>query len=88
MALDIIGYINDNVTNLTTEQKLAMMDDICYAFDYREEVSDEDGNMIPNPITKKEWANRHIIIKIVGIVNLARMKKARDAIAFEELELE
>ena len=87
MLLDFIGFISTNV-NLTAAQKLALLSDFCAQYGYQEQIDDGQGNIIPNPITQKEFANRKITRYIAETVNAKRWSKAIDAVIIETLELE
>jgi hypothetical protein len=87
MALDIIGHINQEAVNLTTQQKLKMLDDYASYFGYSDTLEDGDGNTIPNPETKKEFANRMIEKHIRDIVKSVRKRRAEAQVTYEELEL-
>jgi hypothetical protein len=82
MALDIIGYINQEVTNLTPQQKQDMLDDLVSYFGYQETIDGE-----PNPIAKKEFANDKIKEFIRDRVKSVRKKRAEQQVTYEELEL-
>jgi hypothetical protein len=83
MALDIIGHINQEAVNLTTPQKLDMLDDYTEYFGYSDTL--EDGSA--NPETKKEFANRMIEKHIRDIVKSVRKRRAEAKVTYEELEL-
>ena len=86
--MDIIGYISDNVS-LTAEKKTAMLDSFCEQYSYQEMVGDpeDEGETIPNPISKKDFANEKIEKFVVDTVNAARLKVGRNAVKIEELDL-
>ena len=87
MLLDFIGFISTNV-NLTAAQKLALLSDFCAQYGYQEQIDDGQGNIIPNPVTQKEFANHKITRYIIETVNAIRLSKGIDAVTIEELELE
>ncbi|MHA2065015.1 MAG: hypothetical protein ACXABY_11630 [Candidatus Thorarchaeota archaeon] len=82
MTLDWIGFINTNA-NLTPEQKTALLDDFCEAYDYQDIL--EDGE--PNPVIKKDFANAWIERFLQNTVNRVRRQRAEDAVTIEELQL-
>lgn len=86
--LDFIKHINDNVS-LSAAKKTAMLNDFCEQYSYQETIENpEGGDPIPNPVTKKEFANEKIARYIIGTVNAARLKAGRATIEIEELVLE
>lgn len=87
MLLDFIGFISDNVA-LSTDQKLALLEDFCDQYNYEEIVEDEEGNEIPNPESRRHFANRQITRFLRESVNATRRQRAADAAKYEELELE
>jgi hypothetical protein len=82
MAIDIIGHINQEVTNLTTQQKQDMLDDFTSYFGYQETIDGE-----PNPVTKKDFANNKIKEFIRDRVKSVRKRRAEKQVTYEELEL-
>jgi hypothetical protein len=87
MALDIMGHINQEVTSLTLQQKQDMLNDYVSYFGYSDTLEDAQGNTIPNPETKKEFANRMIEKHIRDIVKSVRKRRAEAQVTYEELEL-
>ncbi len=79
MAIDIIGHINTEVTNLDATQRNAMLDDYVEYYDY-----DQNNK----GLTKKEFANEMMIKELKDKVKSVRIKRAYDAAQFEELVLE
>ena len=71
MAIDIVGYLNTELTTWNTEKKTAMLNDFCSRYMYQDEVADPEtlGELIPNPITKKQFMNSKIIDFIKQAVN-------------------
>ena len=59
--LDIIQHISDNV-NLSVAKKIALLAAFCYQYGYEDEIEDPDNpeEKIPNPISKKAFANDKI----------------------------
>ena len=87
--LDFIGFISDNV-DLTAEQKAALLDDFCIQYNYPPTIPspNPDDPPIPNPESRRAFANRHITRFIRESVNAARRHVAVETVEFEELELE
>lgn len=81
--LDFIQFIDDNA-NLSAVKKISLLEDFVAQYDYQEEL--EDGT--PNPVTKKEFANKQINQYIIQSVQAARFTRSRAAVEIEELELE
>lgn len=87
--LDFIGFVNDN-TSLSEEKKTDLLSDFCRQYRYREEVEnpEEPGEVIPNPVTRKKFANQRITDYIVDSVRAIRTGDARKALEIEELVLD
>lgn len=75
--VDFIACINAEATSLTTEQKVAMLDDFVAYFAYSEELG----------VTKKDFANEKIAIFIKNIVKSVRRKETEQTLAIEELDI-
>lgn len=87
MAIDIVGHLNDEVTSINMQQKIAMLEDLCEVHGYEETMLNEAHEEIPNPETKKMFGNRIIVSQIKRWVNNLRTNKAKKAVIIEELEL-
>ena len=85
MALDFIAFINQNVS-LSAAQKQAMLNDFCEQYGYDEEI-EIGGELIPNPVSKVEFANERIEAFIRETVHATRIRRAKEATKFEELIL-
>jgi len=87
--LNFVGFIND-AWGADAVTKAAMLADFCAQYGYREFIEDPEspGELIPNPVSRTEFANYHITLYIVQAVNAARWKAGRDAVVIEELILE
>ena len=86
--MDFVQFINDN-WDAPTEKKAAMLDDFCEHYSYQETVPNpEGGELIPNPVSKKEFVNKMVVGYIVGIVNATRRKVAEKLAEYEELTFE
>lgn len=85
--LDFIGFINDNV-DLAVDKKLALLNDFCAQYAYEEFIFDDEHKEVPNPETKRQFANRKISRYIIESVHAARRKTAVETIELEELVLE
>ena len=88
--LDIIQHISDNV-NLSVAKKIALLDDFCGQYSYQETIpdpADPEGPEIPNPQSKKSFANEKIEDYIKQTISAYRKKIAEQAATFEELILE
>jgi len=86
MILDFIGFIDANC-GLPTDEKVTMLDDFCAQYSYRDTVTGEDGREIPNPTTKRDFANQRIRDFIVQTVNAHRIGKARAAVEYDTFSL-
>ena len=64
-----------------------MLDDLCATHGYRATVTDEEGEEIDNPETKKAFANRMIQEQIKRWVNGWRKSEAEKALEYDEIEL-
>jgi hypothetical protein len=78
MALDFIGFINNNTPGLTAKQKADMLSDFCLRFS---EIVPITTNL------QKEFANERIQTFIVQAVHEVRRRRAQDAATYEELTL-
>jgi hypothetical protein len=85
--LDFIQFINDNAA-LMTEQKVALLSDFCEQYSYQEFVDDGQGGQMPNPVGKQEFANAKITDYLEQSVNATRIRRAKEAVSWEELVLE
>lgn len=86
MTLNFIGFINDNYT-LATDKKAAILKDFCAQYGYQEYIEDSDGKMIPNLVSRQDFANQKIRDYIVEVVNAYRVTVARAAVVYETFEL-
>ena len=84
MTLDFIGFINQNIS-LSAAKKQAMLSDFCEQYVYQEFIDEE--LQIPNPVSKVEFANERIEAFIRETVHAVRIRRAKEATIFEELEL-
>jgi hypothetical protein len=82
--LDFIGFINANI-GLTNAKKLALLNDFCEQNNYQTMIVDPDGNSIPNPQTKQEFANEKLNNFLRESVNQIRKKRSQDAATYETL---
>lgn len=85
--MDFIEFINTEWEASATK-KQALLDDFCEHLGYQKTVGTEDGNPIPNPVTKKEFANERIARYIIETVNVIRKRNAEKSVSFEELSFE
>lgn len=85
--LDFVGFINDN-WQAPTAKKLALLDSFVAQYGYEEMVEDEDGNEIPNPVSKRQFTNAQIVEFICASVNAFRGREAAAAAEYDELALE
>ena len=87
--MDFVGFITtqEPVASWTTEKKVAFLNDLCATGGYKETVTSEAGE-IPNPITKKQYANRMIAKQIARWVNNWRRNVAKSSVTIESVELE
>lgn len=85
--LDFIQFINDNV-NLSAAKKVELLEDFCKQYGYEEEIDDGAGGMIPNPVTRKVFANDKISSFIKQTVNAVRRKEQLELVEYEKLILE
>ena len=59
MPLDYVSFINSNVT-WDNDKKLRMLNGFVYQYSYQDEIEDEEGDLIPNPVSKVDFANQQI----------------------------
>lgn len=81
MEIDIIGYLN-GVINLTDDEKQAMLDDFCDRHGYTEQMSVQ-----PNPVSKREYANKVIKNFIEDSVDSVRKRRAEAAATYDSITL-
>lgn len=86
MTLNFIGFINDNCA-LATDKKVIMLDDFCAQYGYQDHIEGPDGKMMPNPMSRRDFANQKIRNYIVEVVNAHRVAVARAAVVHETFEL-
>lgn len=86
MSLDFIGFIGQNVS-LSAGKKQAMLDDFVEQYGYEEQIDDGDGGLIPNPVSKKAFANDKIQRFVMETVHAVRKRRVEQATTFEELIL-
>jgi len=86
MTPDFVGFIDANCT-LSTDKKTAMLDDFCAQYGYQETITGEDGREIPNPGSKKDFANEKIKSFIVQTINARRVDEARAAVQYDVFSL-
>lgn len=88
--MDIITFINSEqpVASWTAEEKIAFLNDFVATGGYQETVTNEAGETVANPVTKKEFANRMIIKYIARCVNGWRKSVAEANIVIDSVELE
>jgi hypothetical protein len=82
--IDIIGFINtqEPVASWTPEKKQAMLNDLCSTHGYQEIIDD-----LPNPETKKQFANRIILWQIKKWVEGWRKSVAIQGLTIDEINL-
>lgn len=83
--MDILGYISGEIS-WSAAKKQAMLDDLAYAANYQDEIQDEDGEMVPNPVTKKQHANNWILRLIGDKVHRRREDVGHAAVEIEVLD--
>ena len=66
---------------------MALLVDFCTQYAYQPTILVGD-EMLPNPESRRTFANRHITRFIRESVNAARRQVAVETLEFEELELE
>lgn len=85
--LNFVQFINDEWT-AAAEEKIAFLDDYVADFGYEEMIDDGDGGLIPNPISKSEFANQVITDIIRRSPNRIRQRRAEEAATWDEVILE
>lgn len=85
--MDFIGFINSE-WGAAAAVKLEMLEDFCDQYGYQEFLPDEEGNLtIPNPESRKAFANGKIKQYIIETVNAIRIQRAKEAAPYTELDL-
>lgn len=87
MTLNFVQFINQNTPQLTTQQKVDMLDDFVYQNNYTDTVDDGQGGTIPNPVSKSDFMNQLVTDFIKATVQARRVYIAQQAITTEELDL-
>lgn len=85
--LDFIGFIDDTA-NLEADEKALLLIDFCTQYNYQPTIPGKDGSPIPNPESRRDFANRHVSLYVTESVNAVRRDVAMLALEFEELKLE
>jgi hypothetical protein len=87
--MDLIAYINSQepVKSWTATKKKAMLDDLCATHGYQETVTDEKGETVANPESKKDFANRMLVEQIKRWVNGWRKTQAEKEVTYEQIKL-
>jgi hypothetical protein len=85
MALDFVKFIGDNSPSLSVAQKIELLDNLAIAFGYTATVI-SNGNMIPNPLTKKEVVNNGIQGILENMLNSTRRRIAEQALVITNIE--
>jgi hypothetical protein len=87
MAFNFVNFINTN-WSANAAVKLRFLNDFCAEYGYRETIEDENGDPIPNPVTRQEFANETIQRLIVGVVNGYRKRQAVEEVAYDVLNFD
>jgi len=91
MAVDIIGFINSVEPALSWDnaKKSVMLNDYVTYYNYKETIiNQETGEEIPNPESKKNFANRMLQREITNKVKSVRKRAAEETVTYEELTFE
>lgn len=75
--LNFAQFINDN-TDFSASKKQEMLDKFCGQYNYQEEIEDENGDMIPNPVTKVQFFNEKVEEFIRQTINAKKHTEARE----------
>uniref|UniRef100_A0A6M3J325 Uncharacterized protein n=1 Tax=viral metagenome TaxID=1070528 RepID=A0A6M3J325_9ZZZZ len=86
-VLDFVGYIN-TASPASAAEKALFLTDFCAAQGYTDTIVDALGNLIPNPESRKDFANRVILEWFKQVVRNHRFQAASNLIVPEPLELE
>lgn len=81
MAIDFIGFINQNTPNLTAKQKADMLTDFCANF------WNDPADKPVGTAAEKAMANQKIAQFVIQCVREVRRRRAQEAAAYEELLL-
>lgn len=85
--LNFMKFISDNV-DLAAEKKVALLEDFCAQYGWTEFLIDNDGNEVPNPVSRTDFANQKVTQFFIQSINAARRKRAEEAVTIEELVME
>ena len=86
VTLDFIGYINAT-SSANAAEKGHFLDDLCYSLGYSDTVVAASGETIPNPETKRDFANRAVMEWLKATVRARRAAIAYAQIVVGELTL-
>jgi hypothetical protein len=86
MVLNFVGYIN-SASAATPEQKALFLNDFVAGLGYEEQITNEQGERVPNPESKAAFANRRMEQWIRDAVRAHRMDVAYRAMVIPELVL-
>lgn len=78
-----------NITiNIPDNQITRVLDGIAEDNGYQATIIDEEGNSIPNPETKAQFAKRIVIERVKGMVLAGERKKSEKEIVVDNTELD
>lgn len=85
--IDIFGLIEKS-WDATIDQKIAALNDFCDQLQYCDQVLEENGETVPNPETKKQFANRKTLEYISDTVNKRREVLAASKLQYDQVRIE
>jgi len=87
---DIIGYLNsvEPIASWSTAKKQDMLNHYVSHFGYQENIDEGTGELVPNPESKKQFANRMLKEHIKDCVNSVRDRASKEAATYEKLDLD
>ena len=80
MPIDFIGFINATVpVGWSDEKKLRLRESFIRQNGYEDMIHDNEGDWVPNPVSKTDWANRAIQEWIVSCIKAWEAKEDAEA---------
>ena len=84
--IDFLKFIGEQ-TKFSAEKQKTILNDLAEFWNYQDQVMGDKGEMVDNPISKKDFINQKIGQQIVSWIHEARKEKAEKALIFEKVEL-
>lgn len=88
--IDIISFLNSQepVASWPASEKQAILDDLAVKYGYSSTIVDDNGQVITNPETKKQFVNRKIMEMIARWINAVRERVAKASATYNKVTFE